>query len=139
MLISKTKKEELVLLKFTDKEIESKLKWKHSKEFEFEHQMYDIVSKEVKNGTHYYWCWSDNKETKLNQKLDQLLSSTLEKNTNNKNSKKRLNSLYKSLYCSKINNSKTVLLIYKNKLKPIADKIYVSIYNTPPAPPPKQT
>ena len=38
---------ELVLLKFSKEEAEKQLRWEHSKEFEYEGQMYDVVSKEI--------------------------------------------------------------------------------------------
>src|SRR5690606_39601506 len=47
-MIAGMDEEELVLLKFTKEETQTKLRWEHSKEFEYDGQMYDIVSKEVK-------------------------------------------------------------------------------------------
>ena len=64
---------ELVLLKFSKEEAETKLRWEHSKEFEYDGQMYDIVSKEIKGDSIYYRCWWDYEEPALNRKLQQLV------------------------------------------------------------------
>jgi len=89
---------ELVLLKFTRDECESTLQWKHSKEFEFNGSMYDIVEAEVKDGKVHFWCWWDNKETKLNQQLDNLLVGAWNNDPAQRRNKEHLNQLYKSLF-----------------------------------------
>lgn len=72
-------KSELVLLKFTYAESKSKLRWEHSKEFEFKGQMYDIVETEYTNDSVYYWCWHDKDETHINNQIDKLASLVLPK------------------------------------------------------------
>ena len=57
------RKTDLVLLKFSTAELISPhIKWKHSKEFWYQDQMYDIIDTEIKNDSIYYWCWEDNAE-----------------------------------------------------------------------------
>ncbi len=55
----------MVRLKFSKTEITTKLNWKHSKEFEFNNQMYDVVDKVVTRDSIRYWCWWDFKETEI--------------------------------------------------------------------------
>lgn len=74
-LIAGIDKDELVLLKFSKTEVEEKLRWKHSKEFEFDGWMYDIVSVETNTDSVFYRCWWDNEETQLSRQLNQLASS----------------------------------------------------------------
>ena len=62
-IIAGIDKNELILLRLSEIESQTKLNWKHSKEFEFNQQMYDIVETEVKGDTIYYWCMRDTKET----------------------------------------------------------------------------
>lgn len=90
-------KDELVLLKFSTQDIESKLKWKHSKEFEYNGQMYDIVERSTEGDTTYYWCWWDYEETALNKQLSDVLNLALGKDTK---SNKHKNALYH--FCSKL-------------------------------------
>lgn len=59
---------ELTLLKFTKNEAEN-LYWEHSREFEFQDQMYDVVRMEESGDTIFYYCWEDHAETRANHKL----------------------------------------------------------------------
>lgn len=135
-IITGIDKEELVLLKFTEEESQTKLKWEHSKEFEYNQEMYDIVEKEIKGDTIYYWCWWDNEETKLNKKLDNLLAYALGKDPKQNENQERLANFYKSLYCEQssvwhlysIQTTQTIATYEFN---------YLSISHTPPVPPPE--
>lgn len=75
-IIAGLDRSELVLLTFT-LEQHSKLKWMHSKEFEFEGEMYDVVETEVVDCVTHYWCWSDDEETVLNKQLFELTNIAL--------------------------------------------------------------
>lgn len=70
---------ELVELTFTLTEAAEKLRWEHSKEFEYNGEMYDVVEMEEKAATITYWCWWDHKETSLNKQLNGLLAKALNK------------------------------------------------------------
>lgn len=97
-MIAGIDKSELVLLKFSKAETVAKLKWKHSKEFEFNNQMYDIVDKVVSKDSIQYWCWWDFKETKLNKQLDNLLFSIYQNDSKSKEKQDLLYKFYKSIY-----------------------------------------
>ena len=97
-MIAGLDKNELVLLKFTAQESQTKLHWEHSEEFEYNDQMYDIVETQIKGDTTYYWCWWDNEETKLNKQLDELLAYALGNNPQNKDSQKQLSDIFESFY-----------------------------------------
>lgn len=97
-MIAGIDKSELVLLKFSKSEIASKLKWKHSKEFEFNSQMYDIVDKVISKDSIQYWCWWDYKETKLNKQLDELLVGVFQHDSKSKEKQDLLFKFYKSVY-----------------------------------------
>lgn len=99
-IIAGIDKEELVLLSFTEKESETLLRWKHSKEFEYNGKMYDIVEAENNGDTTDYWCWLDDHETKLYKQLDELLASVLGKDKKNKDRKSKLARFFKSLFSS---------------------------------------
>jgi hypothetical protein len=98
MMIEGIDKDELILLKFSIAESKIQLKWEHSKEFEYNRQMYDVVDSKIVDNTIYYWCWLDNEETKLNQQLTQLVTNLFNTNSEKKETQDRLISFYKSLY-----------------------------------------
>lgn len=135
-MISGIPKEELVLLKFTEKEKKTKLKWKHSKEFEYNGEMYDIVESNVIGDTTYYWLWWDHEETQLNKQLTKLFLFSLGQNPNYKNTQNLLYSFLKSLYYSK----STVILscfFQNNNIFFFNIIYYQSIIIAPSLPPPK--
>ncbi len=71
-LIKRIDRNELIHLKFATSEISEKLKWEHSKEFEYAGEMYDVVERVEAGDTVHFWCWWDNEETKLNKQLTEL-------------------------------------------------------------------
>lgn len=97
-MIAGINKKELVLLKFSKAEITTKLNWKHSKEFEFNNQMYDVVDKVVTRDSIQYWCWWDFKETKLNKQLEELLVGVYQHDSKSKEKQDLLYKFYKSIY-----------------------------------------
>ncbi len=73
-LIRSSDLSELELIKVSKEEADSKLKWEHSKEFEYQGEMYDIVRVEDQGDSISYWCWWDHEETRLNKQLKLLLA-----------------------------------------------------------------
>ncbi len=135
-MIAGIDKDELVLLKFTEKESQTKLRWEHSKEFEYQGQMYDILEKEIKGETTYYWCWWDHKETKLNRRLDGLVDKVLESNPQNRDKQEELAEFYKKLYFNKYPE----LLVLSKQIETgyyTFSESCLSIYYSPLVPPPR--
>ncbi len=87
----------LVRLSFNKDEI-TKLKWEHSKEFEYKSEMYDIVHKEIKSDSIVYWCWLDNEETQLEKSLNILIAKTIGENKNDIPTKDIIKQLIKKTY-----------------------------------------
>ncbi len=138
-MIAGIDQEELVLLKFTKEETKTKLRWEHSKEFEYNKQMYDIVSTQIKGDTIIYRCWWDHEETKLNKKLQKLVVKAFDKNEDKQKHQKDLQHYFQSFFCSELFNWQS--LTSEEIQKPQVD--YMTIYPfknlrfTPPTPPPK--
>lgn len=88
----------LVLLKFTEEEKTSRLRWKHSREFEFEGEMYDICDRETRGDTTFYWCYHDREETLLNRKLAALLDFALKRDARRHDKQQQFNNFYSSLF-----------------------------------------
>jgi hypothetical protein len=98
-LIAGIDKAELVLLKFTEKEAQTKVEWEHAKEFRYNHEMYDIIESQHKGDTIYYLCWWDNEETRLSKQLQDLLAFALGKDPVQQQNQERLANFFKSLCC----------------------------------------
>lgn len=98
-------KEDLTYLKFSAQEIESQLNWKHSKEFEFQGQMYDIVYKVEKPDSIIYWCWPDHEESMLNRDLDELVASILGLDPHRHEKNNQLFDFYKKLFKSETDSA----------------------------------
>ena len=138
-MIAGMDEEELVLLKFTKEETQTKLRWEHSKEFEYDGQMYDIVSKEVKGDSIFYRVWWDHEETKLNKQLVKLVTSAMDQDEENQRNQKNLYHYFWSLFCTKTLEWKAVSflrseLVYQDAMR--ASNFH-SILHAPPTPPPK--
>lgn len=135
-IIASIDRNELALLKFTEQESRAKLRWEHSKEFEFRGQMYDVVEKKIKGDTLYYWCWWDHEETRLNKQLNEMVAKVLGTSSQKKDSQEKLVEFYKNLYC---NSHATHLVSPK---EPAINHLtyfrsYTSVCHFPPVPPPR--
>lgn len=99
-IIAGIDKEELVLLVFHKNEVDQQVKWKHSKEFQYKGEMYDIVEKELIGDNIHYWLWWDKEETALNQKLTKLVQQNLAQNPHQSNKNQIITHFFKTLYFS---------------------------------------
>lgn len=131
-----SEKRDLVHLKFSRKEINSKLGWEHDDEFEYNGKMYDVVKSEIIGDSAHFWCLMDTKETKLNQILHKLIAGHYHDNPVNKEKNKLLDNFSKALFFSD-------LLFYRHYLNPselfISEHpvIYISNNIIPLTPPPE--
>lgn len=90
--------EQLVLLRFTRAEADQKLRWEHSKEFEYDGQMYDVVYKAYCGDTTEYWCWWDHEESELERELDALLAGAFGNHPGAQKKHQQVIKLLKGLY-----------------------------------------
>ena len=136
-MIAGIDKNELVLLKFTNEEIQTELRWEHSKEFEYKGQMYDIVETSIQEDTFYYWCWLDEEETKLNKQLKELVSNVLGNKPQRQDKKNQLAEFFKKLFHEN-QKPQTSTTIIKTSIKHfLYSEYFTSIYHKPPLPPPR--
>jgi hypothetical protein len=130
-------KSDLVLLIFSTEETRTLLRWEHSREFEYNRQMYDIVETKSLGDTVYYWCRWDQEETKLNEQLRELAAQAPGEAPNSGDDRDSLVSGMRS-FC------RTVLFYWKpsapessfNCFLPYSD-LYSSTDIRPPTPPPR--
>lgn len=130
---------ELMNFKFSKSDAGICLKWKHSKEFEFNAEMYDVVKSIVKGDTIIYTCWWDNNETKLNKQLAHLMDDIIGSNRQNKENQKRLVSFYQKLFHENTLNIFGIHTINTTNLYCSFNNIIYSLSATaPPVPPPEK-
>lgn len=127
----------LVKMTFSVEEAETKLKWKHSKEFEYNHQMYDIVKVHIDNGLVTYWCWKDHKETRINRQIEALVKNAFGNDQQKKEKQNQYITYLKALYCQKIAGWRSNLPEV-NACKYMAKAAnFYSVLIQPPVPPPR--
>jgi hypothetical protein len=97
-LIEGVDKSELTKLTFSESDLQTKLKWKHSKEFEFNGEMYDIVYTEKENGSTTFYCWWDKAETELNNSVNKLTQIALNDKTNHNTQKNQVQNFIAGLF-----------------------------------------
>ncbi len=110
-MIAGIDKKELVFMTFSLEDSQEKLNWKHSKEFEFKGEWYDIVEQKMVGDSIQYYLWWDNEETQLNKQLNELIALTVDQNPLTKENNNKVAKLFKSLYFSEDN------VLVKNEIK----------------------
>jgi hypothetical protein len=130
-------REELVLLVFQKNEINQQVKWKHSKEFQFKGEMFDVVEKEFANDSVYYWVWWDKQETALNQKVASLVRQNFAQNPYQNNKNQVITHFFKTLYFTE--KPTIQLVVLKNEITHFTPyKSFISYWQqSPTTPPPK--
>lgn len=92
-------KDELIQFTFALNDTATVLDWKHGKEFEFQGEMYDIVTRYYSGDSVKYDLWWDHEETELNRKLAQLTNSLINQNPEEKSKSSHLNHVIRTMYC----------------------------------------
>jgi hypothetical protein len=136
-MIAGIDKSQLVFFTFSQKESQTKLKWKHSKEFEFNGEMYDVVKKITSTDSIQYWCWWDHEETKLSKQLSKLLVGAFQSDVPSKDKKQQIVSFYKSLFCSEVFSWNPIFNTFRNSKNAFFYDNYKFIATTINAPPPE--
>lgn len=91
-------KEELIYMAFSKNDIKTKLNWKHSKEFELNGEMYDIVERRETSDSAFYWVWWDKEETELNRRVRRLAAEIFGQNPDHQEKNQLVQQFYKSLF-----------------------------------------
>lgn len=136
-MIAGIDKKELVFFTFSNKDIVTKLRWEHDKEFEFQKQMYDVVEKVVAKDSTKLWCWWDHDETKLNKQLQRLLVGVFQNDLESKTKQNAAYKFYTLLFFQPQFSWKPFFLTIYNKQFNGKNTIYKSITSLTSLPPPK--
>lgn len=130
-------KKDLILLKFTRKETETRLNWKHPGEFEYNGEMYDIVEKHQEGDTIFYNCYKDHKETRLVNEIERLVTRAMGQYPGQRSQTDKIVDFFKTAYRQDVFTWKPLspqATIFNFSFFIIH---YSSFAITPPSPPPK--
>lgn len=135
-MIAELDKSELILLSFTEEQ-HALLKWKHSKEFEWQGGMYDIVDSTHEGNVIHYWCWWDYEETELNKTLRNSLVQVLGTNPKSQQYQFEITQFYKSLFFESAEKFSSTISRDETKHFVMCDK-NLNTQNFPPDTPPPE-
>lgn len=130
-------KDELVTFEFNQDEINS-LNWKEKNEFELNGNMYDVLRKETKNNLVKLVCFLDEKESNLRLKFYSIVQNTLAKDPIANSTLELVNTFFKSLYFSKMENKSIdsfSIVDFLDKNNNIFPQIFLDIITPPPRAP----
>lgn len=131
-------REELIYMAFSQRDLETKLKWKHSKEFELNGEMYDIVERKETNDSIFYWVWWDNEETELNRQVRRIATVVFGSSPQQHKQNKMVQYFYQSLFFESIDG------IEKTHPEPSKKQLFKYCFSikeidySKPVPPPKR-
>lgn len=74
-LIQGADRKELVRISLPTRELNTRLRWIHEREFELENTMFDVVERKVTGDSTHLLCWNDHAETGINRQLTRLIAS----------------------------------------------------------------
>jgi hypothetical protein len=132
---------QLIRLAFTLEQTQTLLRWEHAQEFEYQGQMYDVQSRQDRGDSIVLWCWQDEKETLLNQKLDQWIVKVLTNDPRRRETQGQCLDFYKTLYYHtpqdlSLHSDFPTRFLAQVAL-PAASSWYSRMLAAPPAPPPQ--
>ncbi len=101
---------ELVLLKIplSTQENRNEFQRIHSKEFRYQGKMFDVVRQENQDGTTWFYCICDEKETLLFSHLDEQVKNKMKNLPGNEKQRERLLQWHNTLYFAE---NKTLILV----------------------------
>jgi hypothetical protein len=89
---------ELIIFEVSASDTTTHFKWKHSKEFEYQGKMYDIVKRKQTGDEITYLVWQDDEETAVNSKIKLVTNSIFDNSPVNQNNRLAFQLLIQSLY-----------------------------------------
>lgn len=91
-------REELIFMAFSQEELQTKLNWKHAKEFELNGEMYDIVERKETVDSAFYWVWWDKEETELNRRVNRIAAAVFGSSPQQHEQSQVVQHFYQSLF-----------------------------------------
>jgi len=128
-------KEDMILFEFTHQEIK-KLDWEHEREFKYQGNMYDVVEQEQHGNKHLLWCYKDDKEKKLKEKITHFLAFGFDDDVQKNDSQKKLSNFYNGLYYQ-LNKQELIYFPFETQTLFLDSFNLLKTYFPPSYPPPK--
>ena len=131
---------EIKQLKFSKKEITTKLRWEHSREFEYLGEMYDIITQDDCNDSITYICYWDIEETKLKKQMNKIYYNDDDNQPDQHKKGAKLLEYFKQLYIYElvtIFENRNYYPIYLRNIINKKKSIFSKFYNVVPSPPPE--
>ena len=134
--------EHLILLEFKVHQARSQIKWLSSKEFEYNHRLYDVVESIQVGGSVFYWCWPDDQETQLQAKIKNIIKQAFSQLDDQKLKSltevpPQIIPLVKTLWATLTVSKDFPLPSWANELAYVSDDFYLFITFPPLTPPPQ--
>lgn len=125
-----------IKIELTEEEAQELIEWENDHEFEYKHNMYDVVKKE-KSGEHLiYWCYQDEEESFVNEQIGELFSYLSGTHSTRPETRHLLEKIFKKLYCS-TQGEKTLFLVFTFLSRTTTQLGYCSdLSSEVPTPPP---
>ncbi len=129
-------KEDLVFFEFSEEELES-LEWEHQSEFKYLGNMYDIVHRKKKGKSIQLWCYQDDFEKELKEKITRFFAFGFEDDLQKNEKQKKLTHFFKGLFYHHTDlsleyNTYSIVLNHTYTMALIHSDV------SPPHPPPKK-
>jgi len=137
MMMQTVPREDLVQLAFSRADAGLKLRWEHSKEFEYRGEMFDVVDSVCRNDSVIYTCWWDREETQLNRGLRHVLNRMAGNDPVRKERQDRLSDFYRNLMNPSTPNRGFSLPAHQNTYAGFREHTLLPPFIPPPEKPPK--
>jgi hypothetical protein len=93
-------KTKLVNFRFSVEDSKTRLTWKHSREFVYQGQMYDIVEQRQDGEFIVFTCYKDNKETRLENNKEKIIAKAIGQDPVRKNQSEKMTDFFKTVFSS---------------------------------------
>ena len=128
---------ELVTLTFSVSDSKTQLEWEHDREFEYQGQMYDVVSsKSTTDSITYVVIW-DRAETKIKAQLATLLDRSVQDDPEHQSTRQQLQSFLTSLFAEQLFEWHAINASELKQGKTLYGEKHFNSYQKVPSPPPR--
>jgi hypothetical protein len=128
----------LVKFELTEAQANLYFTWIHSREFKFKERLYDIVRQSVVGDTLIYWCWPDDQETQIEDRINTLVKRTLAHEHQDKENRQSLTKIFKLVFIANEQHwNGTTSYKFNNHTYEYPQQKIHAFYISPPVPPPQ--
>lgn len=126
----------LIKIPITEEKGDRLFKWLGDDEFIYRGNLFDLVKKEIRNDTIYYYCFNDKQEEQISSNLDDFMKNILQDSKSTQQKAKKIPDKFTDDYIIQ-NKAATNLSSNISGYSDIKLSLYVSIHPEVLSPPPK--